>query len=812
MDAGLERRALERLVLERRALEALDEALLLPDDRRASLLAELERSDARLADRVRSLLAAEEVASRSLPTEPPAPPARAAPLPPPERVGVYRIVALLGEGGMGTVWRGERDDGLFNQTVAVKLMRPELFAGSAAAQFTVERQVLARLRHPNIAQLFDGGTDEEGRAYFVMELVEGVPLTDFVGERDLDLAAAAALLEPVCAAVQHAHGNFVVHADIKPGNILVDAEGRPKLLDFGIARSFRAGDEEGAGGGLTPAYASPERRAGGRPTPADDIYALGAVLRELASGAPPDTAPPPPLGPPVPGEFAAVIAKACAAAPQDRYESPLALGKDLRRWLDGFPVAALPRSGARSARLFVRRRPFTAAATIAALVGLVAALAVISVLYLRSEAERREADARFGQARGMAHYMLFDLFDRLTDTPGTLELRRDLAKQARIYLHDMSSAPRAPLDVRAEAAVGYMQLAGVEGLFAAGQLGERGQARKSLEAAERLLGEGGAEAFDDSRWLYADGRLKMFQGFRTMDAGGGAAAAAPLLREAVERLARAAARLSDDPQVAADLWQARLTLADMMETEGDFAGAVGIVREAVAAYDETQAVLDRSATTPLLIARSYKLIGQAQDAAGDKTVAVKAFTMAQTTLAEEEARRPRRSRTLLEGMDVRWNLAGTLAGLGRSDEALALLDEGIASGEARLAIEPDHNGLVRMTGLLRLERARLLMRLGRGTEALAAARAELGDRAARRAAAPGDIVAQREYLGALRPLAEIEAAAGSRAAACERFGEAQEGYDAFVRDHPSARQTFEPERAAIRAALGRCAPPAVDHR
>ena len=370
--------------LERRALAALDQALDWDDAERQARLHALDAADPALARRLRALLGAESAAAQALPTTPPAPhgPAPAGP-PPPERIGAYRLTALLGEGGMGAVWRGERDDGLFDQTVAVKLIRPSAFAAAASQQFAIERQVLARLRHPNIAGLFDGGSDGEGRAWFAMELVDGVPLTDHIAMHGLSLRDAAALLLPVCAAVQHAHQALVAHADIKPGNILVDRDGRPKLLDFGIARNLGGGAPDAPGYGLTPAYASPQRRAGERPTPADDVYALGALLYELAAGAPPDAAPPPPLHPAVPREYAAVAAKAAAAVPDLRYGSAEALADDLGRWLGYRPVRALPPSWRRSTVLLLRRRPWAVASGAAALAGLAGALVVITGLYLR---------------------------------------------------------------------------------------------------------------------------------------------------------------------------------------------------------------------------------------------------------------------------------------------------------------------------------------------------------------------------------------------------------------------------------------------
>ena len=174
----------------------------------------------------------------------------------------------------------------------------------------------------------------------------------------------------------------------------------------------------------------------------------------------------------------------------------------------------------------------------------------------------------------MAHYMLSDLFDDLSDTPGTLPARRALADQARTYLHDLVAAPRAPVEVRAEAAIGYMQLAGVEGLFSAGSLGERGAAADSLARAEAVLAGATAADRGNPRWVHALGRLRLFQGFRQADAGD-AAAALPVLRDAVAVLADAAAALPNDREAALDLWQARLALSDALASTGRLARRPG---------------------------------------------------------------------------------------------------------------------------------------------------------------------------------------------------------------------------------------------
>ena len=790
---------------ERRLLDMLDEALDWPRNQREIRLSAIAATEPETATRLRRLLEAEDAASRRLPTDPghAARGSHSGP-PPPERVGPYRLVSLLGEGGMGSVWCGERDDGLFEQTVAIKLVRPGPYAASLAAQFDSERRLLARLRHPAIAQLFDGGTDPEGRAFFVMEHVEGVPLTDHVAGRGPD--AWVSLLETVCAAVGTAHRSLVVHADIKPANILVDREGRVKLLDFGIARSL-TDDTVADGAGLTLPYASPERRAGEAAVPADDVYAIGATMWELAAGRPPDTAPPRALSPAeAPPELAAVVAKATAAARDDRHGTAAELAEDLRRWRERLPVGALPRSRRRSFRLLLRRRPFASAATAAAAVGLVLAFVAVSTLWLRAEAERREADLRFEDARGMARYMLFELFPDLTDVPGTLPFRRKLAERARTYLGNLSAAPRAPPDVRAEAAIGLMQIAGVDGLFTAGELGDRAEAERSLAQARAILGAGPDASADDPRLVYARGRLALFDGLLRFERNGAGAEAAPMFRKAVDALVRARRLLPADPEIATDLWQARLFLADALGSTGDRPAEVEVVRQAIADHDAAEALFAKSATTPLLVARSLKLIGEAQAGGGSQVLAETAFRRAEAVLLDEEKARPGRTRTLMELLDIRRNLAEGVAAQGRTAEALAVLDGALADAARRLVADRDHEGLRRTESLLQSRRAELLAALGRMREAQAAAEAGLASRAERHRLSPDDAVAWREFLAGLRSAGLAAKENADARLGCIRLAEARRGYDAFLGRFPDAQAFVVVEATRLDDELKGCRP------
>ena len=346
-------------------------------------------------------------------------------LPPGARVGRFRILELLGTGGMGTVYRGERADGAYERMVAIKMVRAALMSGDAEARFQRERQILARLNHPGIAALLDGGVTEDGQGFLVMELVEGLPITDFAQGRGLGVGERIALLLQVVEAVDYAHRNLVVHRDLKPSNILVRSTGEVKLLDFGIARLT----DDAAGAGttqtgrflFTPDYAAPEQVRGDPVTTATDVYALGALLYELLTGrrplgrlssswsdlqrvlheSPPSLSRDDGLDPvtrkTVRGDLELIVQRALHKDPVRRYASARDLGDDLRRFLQGRPVSARRDSlGYRLSRL-VGRHPATSALSLALLVAVV--LGVVGTVSqargARLEAERREAVGGF---------------------------------------------------------------------------------------------------------------------------------------------------------------------------------------------------------------------------------------------------------------------------------------------------------------------------------------------------------------------------------------------------------------------------------
>ncbi|MCB1035055.1 MAG: serine/threonine protein kinase, partial [Acidobacteria bacterium] len=356
----------------------------------------------------------------------------------PTRLGAYRVLRQVGQGGMSTVFLAVRADDAFNRQVVVKLVRQGMESEAFLRRLRIERQILANLDHPNIARLYDGGSTEEGLPYFVMEYIEGQPIDRYCDDDALGVDQRLTLFRKVCAAVHYAHQNLVIHRDIKPSNILVTPEGEPKLLDFGIARLLNpdliAEEIEPTVTWqriMTPSYASPEQLRGQPVATASDVYSLGVLLYKLltgrlprsykglsqseivrllaeteplrpsAVGLPEDTegpSGPAPAGSPltVPsfakelaGDLDAIVLKALRTSPAQRYGSVEQLAADLDRFQRGLPVEARAGTWRYRAGKFVRRHRGGVAA-VAAAVTLLVGFSVAT--FLQSEQVARERD------------------------------------------------------------------------------------------------------------------------------------------------------------------------------------------------------------------------------------------------------------------------------------------------------------------------------------------------------------------------------------------------------------------------------------
>jgi eukaryotic-like serine/threonine-protein kinase len=484
------------------------------------------------------------------------------------RLGAYRLLRQIGQGGMGAVYLAERADRQFEKQVAIKLLPLGLSTGTARGRFLAERQILAQLEHPGIARLLDAGIAEDGTPFFVMEYIDGEPIDRYCDRRSLGIAERIDLFLQVCAAVEYAHRNLVVHRDLKPGNILVTLAGAVKLLDFGIAKVLDADSMSGTtalthqvGRPMTPAYASPEQVRGEPITTATDVYALGVLLYELLAGrAPYDVQGLSPtdlerlictLEPIAPsaaalncaaesatggarisasatrrahrlrGDLDTIVLMALRKEPDRRYRSATALADDLVLHRQGWPVSARPDRFAYRAGKFARRRPgilATAAAALLILAGFVSLLA--------AHAERLEVERNVARVEAA----------RAEEERDRAESERVRATGAQALAEEERNRARWEYE-RAEAEAGRAMAAERRSQRAQSQAeGDRDRAEMEVRKAEQVT----------------DFLVGLFEAFDPTDSRGENLSARQLLERGVAQ----AERLTGDPQAQADLFEA----------------------------------------------------------------------------------------------------------------------------------------------------------------------------------------------------------------------------------------------------------------
>ena len=444
-----------------RRLEALVEAALeQPEDSRLAWLAAQPEDESLRRDALRLLRASSDAPDW---LQPPAQ-TRVG-----QKLGAWRVVRELGRGGMGVVYLGEREDGQFRQRAAIKLLSAALASEGRRARFLAERQLLAELEHPGIARLIEGGATEDGLPWFALEYVDGVGLTEFCAREALTVDARLRLLLQVCDVVRFAHSRLVVHRDLKPGNILVTADGQVKLLDFGIAKLLDAARADATHElrPLTPAYAAPEQQRGGSVTVATDVWALGVLLYELLTGRRPFEAPegdaaalidavlhrdpPPPsavvgdaaLARQLRGDLDTIVLRALAKEPERRYASVESLADDLQRHLAVRPIRARPdRLGYRLGKYVRRHRWGVAGAALAV------SLLVGAGIGLVWQAERARAEAN--RAELVKEFMvdLFALGDPDRAQGREVTARELLAEGARRVETTFAGEPRLLAEFR----------------------------------------------------------------------------------------------------------------------------------------------------------------------------------------------------------------------------------------------------------------------------------------------------------------------------------------------------------------------------
>lgn len=624
------------------------------------------------------------------------------PPPPPDidlegrRIGAYRLGKLLGRGGMGAVYQAERADGQFELIAALKILPLGAATPEAHRRFLEERRILARLEHPGIARLYDGGVTDDGTPFFVMERVEGVPLTEFCAVRHLGVEDRLRIFVEVCDAVAFAHNKLVVHRDLKPNNVLVTEAGQVKLLDFGVARLLEPGNEGATatqlGGRLmTPKYASPEQLTGEQVTTASDVYTLGVMLHELLTGISPydleagsvtlmDAICRQPVTLPstrlsrsaqatvgstieardvvaaadamgssvrglartIRGDLDNILLMALRKEPERRYSSVDAFADDIRRHLDGFPVKARREGVTYVAGRFLRRNALPVGAA-ASIVLLIAVLGVVSTVFaLRTSEQSREVRRERDRAEEIAHFMR-ELFEVANPTAvGETVTARELLDHG-IHKIRTDHADEPALQAEMMTVLGTVYH----------HLGLRDDALVLLQEAE-FVQRGLAEVHPSER---ASTLLELGRVLMDVDQAPGAL---PLMREARDLL-------STEHEIGrAEVVKATLAVAGALRAVGDDAAARAEVRQALATF-RTMAEAPGEAYLETLLALADGLL-----AVGDIADADPLYRQALTRVQENHGRAHPDIPHILMG------LADIARATDRPQEATTLLRQAVA--------------------------------------------------------------------------------------------------------------------------------------
>jgi serine/threonine protein kinase len=629
------------------------------------------------------------------------------------RIGPYRVLGRIGYGGMGVVYRAVRDDDVFHKTVALKIVH-----GGATPEhmrrLAQERQILARLQHPNIATILDGGTTDEGQPFLVMEYVEGAPIDTYCSIRSLGTRERLEIFRTVCGAVHYAHQNLVVHRDLKPQNILVTADGQPKLLDFGIAKLLAAGvDPDEAPTAtllpmMTPDYASPEQVRGQPVTTASDVYSLGVVLYELLTGRRPytvradsldeivravcDTEPELPsaavrtgsvdatqshaLPSELTGDLDTIVLKALRKEPSRRYLSALELSDDVHRHLAGLPVLARKDTLRYRVGKFAGRHRTAVAGAGLVLVSLVGGIVTTARQARIAEANRIRAERRFADVRRLATSFLFEFHDAIKDLPGSTKARELVVRRALEYLDSLAGEAGSDRALQRDLADAYEKVGDVQGLPYVESLGDSEGALRTFERAldirKALLSsqDDPAVQLEACRAGARVGRVLLRQGR--------ASEALVSLRESIA-WCEASWRERPGAEAAQERLLARLFLADALRRDGKLADAAQGYRGVL---DLGQELVRTDPKLRRYLASTHDRLGQTLAQMGDREGSLKArrdFVGLAEDIVRDDPSVPRYRRNLGVAYE---NLANELADQGALKQALSEAGKAVATYRA----------------------------------------------------------------------------------------------------------------------------------
>jgi non-specific serine/threonine protein kinase/serine/threonine-protein kinase len=575
------------------------------------------------------------------------------------RIGPYKLIREIGSGGMGSVYLAQRDDE-FNKRVAIKLVKRGMDTEFIVRRFRNERQILASLDHPNIARLLDGGSIEDGRPYFVMDYIEGQPITRYCDANRLSTAERLRLFCEVCSAVHYAHQNLVIHRDIKPQNILVTADGTPKLLDFGIAKLLNPDsaaytvDITGASVRLmTPEYASPEQVRSDPITTSTDVYSLGVLLYELLTGRRPyritsrspldllriiceeqpdkpstavgrsktETAHdgetvvvitpesvsenrdshPEKLRRRLKGDIDNIVLMAMRKEPQRRYSSADQFASDIRRHLAGLPVSARKDTLAYRSGKFIKRNR----------AGVVAALLIVVALVagaVSTMTQRAKAEHRFNDVRRLANSFMFEVHDAIADLPGSTAARELLVKRALEYLDSLADEASGDTSLQRELAAAYQKVGDVQGRPSSANLGDIDGAmqsyRKALSIWTTIAAADPKNVQDGRQLATSHSRVAEILGDK-----GDANGAREEYQKSFEIRERLYSADPNDPQLRRDMAVSYFEIAEVQVSLGDIEGSLENRRKMLPIFESLLAADPSNPNARRTVALSHKKLG-----------------------------------------------------------------------------------------------------------------------------------------------------------------------------------------------------------
>ncbi len=819
---------------------AFSRALELPPAERAAYLESL--SDPAVRVEVASLLASHrhaddlmEIPAIRLDAEPPDDPERDPWIG--KSIGAYHVISRIGRGGMGVVYRAVRVGDHFLKHVALKVVRSGIGSEAAIRRFKNERQILASLEHANIARLLDGGATESGLPYLVREYIDGKPVDEYCDSQRLAISERLRLFQNVCAAVQYAHQNLVIHRDIKPGNILVTSDGVPKLLDFGIAKLlepqlyFQTADPTVALRPMTPEFASPEQIRGDTITTSSDIYSLGVVLYGLLTGHPPyrvektpaheltriilETEPERPSsvlkrveeikdpeGRPVrvtpetvalarsehpenlrrhlSGDLDNIVLKALRKDPARRYASVAQFSEDIGRHLDGLPVIARKDTFAYRTSKFAKRHRAGVAAAATIFFLLIAGMITTTWQARVARVQRAIADKRFEDVRALANSLIFDIHDAIQDLPGSTPARQLLVRKALQYLDSLSKDSGGDPALQLELATAYQKLGDVQSYSYWSNLGDTAGAAasygKALQICESLSRATPQDIRTKQQISILYGRICAIR----LSSGDLAGA----LEEAGKSLTLRQSIADSNPKDQ----KARYSLAVGLDQMGDVLARSGRMEEALAHHQKEQGILEALAGAPdapasrrQALSICYKKIGGILEARGRLSEALGRYKQALTideALAATEPMNAMRKRDLSISYV---NLGDILGKQGNVAGALERYRMALVLDEALAAADRADAGSRQYLSSTCLKIGKTLLEQGQFSEArkncarAVAITEELSRTDPMSTDAKADLAESYASLGSLEE--RIASAAGDRAAARRSWLEARSWYE-----------------------------------